>query len=57
MTNEKCKEKAQALLEDMSVDEKVAQIGGIMYIEGMYERMAPFLTNGMGRSAVSASGK
>lgn len=48
MTNEKCKEKAQALLEDMSVDEKVAQIGGIMYIEGMYERMAPFLTNGMG---------
>ncbi len=48
MTNEECKKKAQALLRDMSVDEKVAQIGGIMYIEGMYERMLPFMENGMG---------
>ncbi|MGN0998458.1 MAG: glycoside hydrolase family 3 N-terminal domain-containing protein [Faecousia sp.] len=48
MTNEECKAKAQALLNDMSVDEKVAQIGGIMYIQGLYERMAPFLKNGIG---------
>jgi len=48
MTNEECKAKAQALLQDMSVDEKVAQIGGIMYIEGLYDRMVPFLNNGMG---------
>ena len=43
MTNEECKAKAQALLADMSVDEKVAQIGGIMYIEGMYDRILPLL--------------
>lgn len=48
MTNEECKAKAQALLNDMSVDEKVAQIGGIMYIQGMYDRMLPFLQNGIG---------
>ena len=48
MTNEECKAKALELLADMSVDEKVAQIGGIMYMEGMYERMRPFLQNGMG---------
>lgn len=48
MTNEECKEKAKALLECMSVDEKVAQIGGIMYIEGLYEKMLPFMQNGMG---------
>lgn len=48
MTNKECKEKAQALLDDMSVDEKVAQIAGIMYIEGMYDRMLPFMKNGMG---------
>ena len=48
MTNEECKAKAQALLADMSVDEKVAQIGGIMYIEGMYDRILPLLENGMG---------
>ena len=48
MTNEECKSRAQALLADMSVEEKVAQIAGIMYIEGMYDRMLPFLQNGMG---------
>lgn len=48
MTNEECRAKAQALLDDMSVDEKVAQIAGIMYIEGLYDRMLPFLQNGMG---------
>lgn len=48
MTNKECKEKAKALLSDMSVDEKVAQIGGIMYIEGLYERMLPYMQNGMG---------
>ena len=48
MTNEECKAKARVLLSDMSVDEKVAQIAGIMYIDGMYERMRPFLSNGMG---------
>lgn len=48
MTNEECRLKAQALLDDMSVEEKVAQIGGIMYIEGMYDRMLPFLRSGMG---------
>lgn len=48
MTNEECKVKAQALLKDLSVDEKVAQIGGIMYIQGMYDRMLPFLQNGIG---------
>lgn len=48
MTNEECKAKAQALLADMSVDEKVAQIAGIYYIEEKYDRMLPFLQNGMG---------
>lgn len=48
MTNEECKAKAQALLADMSVDEKVAQIAGILYIEGLYDKMLPFLANGMG---------
>lgn len=48
MTNEECKAKALALLGEMSVDEKVAQIGGIMYIEGLYERMLPYMQNGMG---------
>ena len=55
MTNEECKAKAQALLDDMSVDEKVAQIGGIMYIEGMYERMVPFLSNGLGEISCLAT--
>jgi len=27
---------------------QVAQIGGIMYIEGLYDRMLPFMQNGMG---------
>lgn len=48
MTNEECRAKALELMADMSVDEKVAQIGGIMYIEGMYDRMLPFMQNGMG---------
>ncbi len=48
MTNEECRKKAQALLCDMSVDEKVAQIAGIMYMEGLYDRMLPFLKNGIG---------
>jgi len=48
MTNEECKAKAQALMADMSVDEKVAQIAGILYMEELYDRMLPFLENGMG---------
>ncbi len=41
-------ERAADLLSRMNVDEKVAQIAGIMYIEGMYDRMLPFLENGIG---------
>lgn len=48
MTNEEAKAKAKALLADMSVDEKVAQIGGILYMNGMWDRIKPMLSNGMG---------
>ncbi len=48
MTEEECGRRAKELLDDLSVDEKVAQIAGVMYIEGMYEKMLPFLKNGMG---------
>lgn len=55
MTEEQCRAQAQTLLDDMSVDEKVAQIGGIMYIEGMYEKMLPFMANGMGEISCLAT--
>lgn len=48
MTNEQCREKAQALLNDMSVEEKVAQIGGVLYDAKMHDRILSMLDNGMG---------
>lgn len=42
------REKAQALLDELSLEEKIAQIGGIMYIEGMEKQIDAFLSNGMG---------
>ena len=48
MTNEQCREKAQALLNDMSVEEKVAQIGGVLYDARKHDRFLSMLDNGMG---------
>ena len=48
MTNEECVRKAQTLLDDLSVEEKVAQIGGVMYTREMHDRVLSMLDNGMG---------
>ena len=48
MTYEESLEKAKELTADLSLEEKVAQIGGVMYIRGMGDRMAPLWANGLG---------
>ena len=41
------RERAEALLKDLSLDEKMAQIAGIFAIRGMEERMSLYLKNGI----------
>jgi len=48
MTNEECKRKAEELLAELSIEEKVAQISGVMYLDGMYEKIKPMIANGTG---------
>ncbi|MBQ6174454.1 MAG: glycoside hydrolase family 3 C-terminal domain-containing protein [Clostridia bacterium] len=43
------RERAEALLKDLSLDEKMAQIAGIFAIRGMEERMSLYLKNGIGQ--------
>ncbi len=43
------RERAEALLKDLSLDEKMAQIAGIFAIKGMEERMSLYLKNGIGQ--------
>ena len=40
--------KARDLLSELSLEEKVAQIGGIMYMPEMKEKISAMLTYGMG---------
>lgn len=48
MTNKECREKAEELLKELSIDEKMAQVAGILYMEDRYEKMLPYLDNGIG---------
>ena len=41
--------RAELLLKEMSLDEKMAQIAGVFAIRGMEERMKAFLKNGIGQ--------
>ena len=45
----KPKERAELLLREMTLDEKMAQLAGVFAIEGAEDRMAAFLRNGIGQ--------
>ncbi|MBR1758288.1 MAG: glycoside hydrolase family 3 C-terminal domain-containing protein [Lachnospiraceae bacterium] len=48
-TNLSPEERAQALLAQMSLEEKMTQVAGLFAIPGLEDRMAQFLTNGIGQ--------
>ena len=41
------RERAELLLREMTLDEKMAQLAGVFAIKGAEERMAPFFKNGI----------
>ncbi len=43
------KERAELLLREMTLDEKMAQLVGVFAIKGYEDRMAPFFKNGIGQ--------
>ncbi|MBR1584909.1 MAG: glycoside hydrolase family 3 C-terminal domain-containing protein [Clostridia bacterium] len=43
------KERAELLLQEMTLDEKMAQLVGVFAIKGYEDRMAPFFKNGIGQ--------
>ena len=43
------KKRAKLLLQEMTLDEKMAQLTGVFAIKGAEERMAPFFQNGIGQ--------
>ena len=43
------KERAELLLNELSLDEKLAQLAGVFAFKGMEERMAAFMPNGIGQ--------
>ena len=43
------KERAELLLKDLSLDEKMAQIAGVFAFKGAEDRMAAFMKNGIGQ--------
>ena len=45
----KPKERAEMLLKEMTLDEKLAQLTGVFAIKGYEDRMAPFFKNGIGQ--------
>ncbi len=48
-TSLSAKERAELLLRELSLDEKLAQLTGVFFINGMEKRMAPFFKNGIGQ--------